>query len=143
MQIDWLAFSPWQALAGGLLIGAAAWGLWQSLGRIAGISGMLGGLCSKAADWDWRLAFVVGLLAAPWLYQCFAPLPPMAVSQDWQLLILAGLLVGFGSRYGSGCTSGHGVCGLARGSVRSLVATLIFMAAAMATLYVSRQLGGH
>lgn len=140
MSIAWESFTPYASLAGGLLIGLAAAMLLLFNGRIAGISGIVGGLLQGGTDRIWRLAFVAGLLLAPALWQSFAPLPHSAVSDSPWLLIVAGGLVGFGSRLGSGCTSGHGVCGLSRLSPRSLVATLCFMGAGMATVFVMRHL---
>jgi uncharacterized membrane protein YedE/YeeE len=139
--MDWLQFTPWSALAGGVLIGLAASLLLLFNGRIAGISGILGGLLrSHSGDRTWRLAFIAGLVAAPCCYQLFAQLPQVSIAADTSLLILAGLLVGLGTRYGSGCTSGHGICGLARHSPRSLAATLCFMAAGFTTVYLVRHL---
>lgn len=139
MTIDWLNFTPWTALGGGLLIGAAAAAFVLFNGRIAGISGILGGLLRPArGDLAWRIAFLAGLVVAPLLYQLVAPLPPMRIDATGAMLVTAGLLVGLGTRYGAGCTSGHGVCGLSRRSPRSLVATASFMAAGFATVYVVR-----
>jgi len=141
MHIDLQAFSPVTALIGGALIGASAALLVLLHGRIAGISGILGGLLQKrTTDKAWRLAFVAGLIAAPLGWQLVTVLPKSQIDADWPLLILAGLLVGIGTRYGAGCTSGHGVCGLARLSLRSLIATLSFMAAGFATVFVVRHL---
>lgn len=143
MQIDWQHFTPWAALAGGLLIGLAAALFVLLNGRIAGISGILGGLLRPArGDIGWRLAFALGIVAAPAVYLLFAALPRPQVDAGFAELIVAGLLVGVGTRYGSGCTSGHGVCGLSRLSPRSLVATLAFMAAGFATVFVIRHLLG-
>ncbi|MCH2555770.1 MAG: YeeE/YedE family protein [Alcanivorax sp.] len=143
MNVDWSVFTPWSALLGGLLIGTAAGGLWLLMGRIAGISGILGGLLPPVpGDRRWRLAFLAGLLLSPWLYLAVAGPAPVRVSASLPVLILAGLLVGYGTRLGSGCTSGHGVCGLSRWSLRSLVATLLFMGAGFATVYVTRHLLG-
>ncbi len=141
MNLDWNAFSPGSALAGGLLIGLAAAVLVRFSGRIAGISGIVGGLLRPMpGDRAWRLAFVAGLLAAPWLYGLFAgPVQPR-IDAGWGRLLLAGLLVGIGTRYGAGCTSGHGVCGLSRLSLRSVVATAVFMAVGFATVYALRHL---
>jgi len=141
MSIDWNAFTPWHALAGGAMIGAAT-ALFAVLnGRIAGISGILGGLLRPAAgDVSWRLAFVMGLLAAPLVYAAFGALPEARIDGGYAVLAAAGLLVGVGTRYGSGCTSGHGVCGLSRLSPRSLAATLAFMAAGMLTVFALRHL---
>jgi uncharacterized membrane protein YedE/YeeE len=139
MTIDFIHFTPWTALAGGLLIGLAAAIFALFNGRIAGISGILGGLLRpRAGDSGWRLAFIGGLLLAPVLYSLFLPLPTARIEAGWGLLVIAGLLVGIGTRYGSGCTSGHGVCGLARLSVRSMVATGIFMAAGFITVFIMR-----
>lgn len=137
--MDWQAFTPWSALAGGALIGlAAALLLWLN-GRIAGISGIVGGVLRPVAgDTAWRVAFVLGLLLAPLAYGLVKTLPALQVDAGYGLLVLAGLLVGVGTRYGAGCTSGHGVCGLSRLSVRSLVATVIFMAAGFATVWLVR-----
>lgn len=141
MTIDWVNFTPWASLAGGMLIGlASAMFLWLN-GRIAGISGILGGLLSPVkGDVGWRLAFLLGLVLASFVYSLLAPLPEVRVDADTLTLIAAGLLVGIGTRYGSGCTSGHGVCGLSRRSPRSLAATLAFMSAGFATVYVVRHL---
>jgi uncharacterized protein len=141
MTVDWNAFTPWPALAGGLLIGLAAALLVLLGGRVAGISGIVGGLLRPVAgERAWRLAFLAGLLAAPWLWRLLAgPLQPR-IAAGWGVLLLAGLLVGLGTRYGAGCTSGHGVCGLSRLSPRSAVATAVFMAAGMATVAVLRHL---
>ena len=138
-MVDWQAFTPWSALAGGALIGlAAALLLWLN-GRIAGISGIVGGVLRPVAgDTAWRVAFVLGLLLAPLAYGLVTTLPALQVDACYGLLVLAGLLVGVGTRYGAGCTSGHGVCGLSRLSVRSLVATVIFMAAGFATVWLVR-----
>ena len=135
MNIDWSHFTPWTALAGGLLIGLAASLLVLARGRIAGISGILAGLLHpQSGDVSWRAAFVIGLLVAPWLLPSDAPL----IEAGPLRLIAAGLLVGLGTRYGAGCTSGHGVCGLSRRSPRSVVATLAFMAAGFAVVYLLR-----
>ena len=143
MTIDWNAFTPASALAGGALIGLAAALLWLLNGRIAGISGVLGGLLKPVrGDIAWRVAFVLGIMAAPLVYALIAtPVTPQ-IDASFPVLIVAGLLVGVGTRYGSGCTSGHGVCGLSRLSPRSLAATLTFMAAGFATVFVLRHLLG-
>ena len=141
MLIAWQQFTPWTALAGGALIGLAASVLVLFNGRVAGISGIVGGLLSpKAGDIGWRLAFVLGLVGAPWIYLQFAAAPSVQVDAGTSSLVVAGLLVGLGTRYGSGCTSGHGVCGLSRLSLRSLVATLLFMGTGFATVFVLRHL---
>lgn len=143
MTIDWASFTPWSALAGGAVIGAAAVLLVLANGRIAGISGILGGLLRRAPpDPGWRIAFLAGLVAAPLLHSLFSAMPAIEVEVGYPMLVVAGLLVGAGTRYGSGCTSGHGVCGLSRLSPRSLVATLAFMGAGFATVLVVRHVVG-
>lgn len=143
MTIDWQHFTPWTALGGGALIGLAAALFVLLNGRIAGISGVLGGLLApRAGDIAWRVLFVAGLLLAPTVYALVAALPPSTIEAGYPTLVAAGLLVGVGTRYGSGCTSGHGVCGISRLSPRSLVATLSFMAAGFATVFVTRHLLG-
>jgi uncharacterized protein len=140
-MIDWSHFTPWASLAGGLLIGTAAAMFLLLNGRIAGISGILGGLLRpRAGDAGWRVAFLLGLVAAPLLYELAAPLPAVQFDAGTAVLVVAGLLVGIGTRYGSGCTSGHGVCGLSRLSPRSLVATASFMVAGFVTVFVVRHL---
>jgi uncharacterized membrane protein YedE/YeeE len=139
MQIDWTHFTPWASLAGGVLIGVAAAMLVLLNGRIAGISSIVGGLLApRRGDVAWRVAFVAGLLAAPLAMALYAQTP--RIDAGVGTLVAAGLLVGLGTSYGSGCTSGHGVCGLSRLSPRSLVATLAFMAAGMATVLLARHL---
>lgn len=141
MQIDWIHFTPWASLAGGVLIGAAAAMFLLLNGRVAGISGILGGLLRPArGDVAWRAAFLAGLVFAPALYALAARLPAPTIDAGFPLLLLAGVLVGIGTRYGSGCTSGHGVCGLSRLSPRSLAATLAFMAAGFATVFAVRHI---
>lgn len=143
MTIAWAHFTPWSSLAGGLLIGLAAALLLLGNGRIAGISGIVGWLLRPAqGELAWRAAFVLGLVLAPLVFSVVAPLPAAQVDADTFTLVLAGLLVGIGTRYGGGCTSGHGVCGLSRGSLRSLVATASFMLAGFVTVYVVRHLVG-
>jgi len=143
MSIDWNAFTPWSALAGGALIGIAAAMFALLNGRVAGISGVIGGLLKPTpGDVAWRAAFVIGLVGSPLLYTLFAVLPKPQIAAEYGALVLAGLLVGIGTRYGSGCTSGHGVCGLSRLSPRSLVATVAFMAAGFVTVFVTRHLLG-
>lgn len=143
MSIDWPNFTPWISLAGGLLIGLAAVMLLLFNGRIAGISGILGGLLNpKHGDIAWRIAFVTGLVISPLLFTLAAPLPEVRVEASYPVLFIAGLLVGIGTRYGSGCTSGHGVCGLSRRSPRSMVATIAFMFAGFVTVYIVRHLIG-
>jgi uncharacterized membrane protein YedE/YeeE len=141
MTIDWTHFTPWTGLAGGLLIGLSAALFLLFNGRIAGISGIVGGLLrGTQGDMSWRFAFLLGLILAPLAYALVSPLPQAHVEAGTGTLIAAGLLVGIGTRYGAGCTSGHGVCGLARLSPRSLVATLSFMLAGFATVFVVRHL---
>ena len=143
MSIAWNEFTPWSALAGGMLIGLAAAMFVLLNGRIAGISGVIGGLFKPVkGDVAWRAVFVLGLVGAPWVYALLAALPQPRIDASFGALVIAGLLVGVGTRYGSGCTSGHGVCGLARLSPRSLVATVAFMAAGFATVFVIRHLLG-
>lgn len=138
-MIDWTHFTPWTSLAGGVLIGAAAALFLLLNGRIAGISGILGGLMRPVrGDVAWRAAFLAGLLFAPALYALVTRIPAPTIEAGYPLLLLAGTLVGIGTRYGSGCTSGHGVCGLSRFSPRSLAATLAFMAAGFATVFALR-----
>ena len=139
MQIDWTHFTPVPAVVGGLLIGTAA-ALFAVLnGRIAGISGIVGGLLRPTAgDVGWRVAFLTGLIAAPVIYSLVSAMPAIQIEASYPLLAVAGLLVGMGTRYGSGCTSGHGVCGLSSLSPRSLVATLAFMGAGFLTVFVLR-----
>lgn len=143
MSIDWVSFTPWSALAGGALIGLAAAIFALANGRVAGISGLLGSLLQRNAEGRGeKAAFVVGLLLAPLLWGLFRALPAVHFEIGGLGLVVAGLLVGIGTRYGSGCTSGHGVCGLSRLSPRSLVATLCFMASGFATVFVLRHLLG-
>lgn len=141
MSVDWNAFTPWSSLAGGVLIGIAAAMFALLNGRIAGISGILGGLLKPVkADIGWRGAFVLGLVAAPFAYPLFTSVPVPQIDAGYGTLALAGLLVGVGTRYGSGCTSGHGVCGLSRLSLRSVAATAAFMGAGFLTVYATRHL---
>lgn len=143
MTIDWNHFTPWASLAGGALIGLAAAAFALLNGRVAGISGILGGLLFvPAEDRAWRVAFLAGLILALPLWLGFMPRPEFHIEAGWGVLIVAGLLVGVGTRYAAGCTSGHGVCGLSRFSQRSLVATLCFMGAGFAAVYVLRHLAG-
>jgi uncharacterized protein len=141
MTIDWNAFSPWSALAGGALIGVAA-GLFALLnGRIAGISGIIGSLYRPSGgDIGWRIAFIAGLAGAPLVYLLFSTLPALQIDAGYGALLFAGFLVGIGTRYGAGCTSGHGVCGISRLSPRSVVATLLFMTTGVVTVYALRHL---
>lgn len=135
---DWFS-GP--ALAGGLVIGIATTILLLINGRIAGISGIIGGLLRmQRDDMSWRIAFIAGLILSPVIWQLFHALPEIRVETSTSMLILAGLLVGYGTRLGSGCTSGHGVCGVSRGSPRSIVATLTFIATGFATVYLLRHI---
>ena len=139
MQIDWNNFTPWMSLAGGILVGLASAAFLLLNGRIAGISGLLGGLLrAPAGERGWRMAFLGGLVAAPLVYALAAPLPGVDLDAGFPALVLAGLLVGLGTRYGSGCTSGHGICGIARRSPRSYLATAAFLAAGFLTVYLLR-----
>jgi len=144
MNIDWAHFTPFASLAGGVMLGVASAIFILVNGRILGISGILGGLLPpKAGDSTWRIAFILGMLAAPTVFHAVVPAQyitaPRMDASDW-MVIAAGLLVGIGTRYASGCTSGHGVCGLSRLSPRSLVATLSFMGAGFAMVYVLRHI---
>ena len=140
-MIDFNSFTPWPSLIGGLILGFSTLIFILVNGRIAGISGILGGLLtpSKSDIW-WRVAFIAGLMMAPWIYRLFATLPAIQINASYPILVLAGLLVGFGTRLGSGCTSGHGICGLSRLSPRSLVATGAFMAAGFITVFIVRHM---
>jgi uncharacterized protein len=148
MTIDWNAFTPWPALGGGALIGLAAALLVLFTARIAGISGVLGGWLGAAwgarrtGDNAWRIAFLLGLVLAPVAWGLVTTRPAVQIEAGTGVVVLAGLLVGVGTRYAAGCTSGHGVCGLSRLSPRSLVATLAFMAAGFVTVFVVRHLLG-
>ena len=144
MTFDWTHFTPMTALAGGILIGLAATVLIACNGRIAGISGIVGSLLARRGEGEtaWRLAFVLGLILAPVFYRIVATLPVSHIEAGWTELIVAGLLVGYGSRLGSGCTSGHGVCGLSRLSPRSLAATATFMVAGFITVFLVRHVVG-
>ncbi len=147
-MIAWDQFTPWTSLAGGLVIGGASALLIVGAGRIAGIAGILGSAWQqlrggRVVGQGLRWLFVAGLLLAPWAWQLIAPLPTRAASPaSTGLLLLAGLLVGIGVRLGSGCTSGHGACGLSRGSLRSLANVAAFMGAGFATVAVLRHLIG-
>jgi uncharacterized protein len=143
MTIDWTHFTPFSALAGGLLIGAAASLLILGAGRIMGAAGILGGaleIYDSEAPWRWSL--IVGLIAAPLLARALWGAEAPIFAAGVPTLIASGLLVGFGTRLGSGCTSGHGVCGLARLSPRSLAATLVFMSTGVITVFVARHVIG-
>ncbi len=137
-------FTPMAALLGGALIGGAALLLWLGLGRVAGIAGILGGLArARGAEAGWRLAFLAGLVLAPLAFVLLGgAVPAPRIEASAPVLVLAGLLVGFGTRLGNGCTSGHGVCGVARLSLRSVAATLVFMVVAALTVFVRRHLVG-
>lgn len=139
MTVDWNNFTPWASLIGGLLLGLAAALFVLVNGRILGISGIVGGpLRPRAGDLAWRLSFVLGMLVAPLLYMLLAGPVKATVDAGWDTVLLAGLLVGVGTRYGAGCTSGHGVCGLSRLSPRSLVATMAFMGAGFVVVFLLR-----
>lgn len=137
--MNWDAFTPWSATLGGVLIGLATALLLFMNGRIAGISGIIGGLFRpSAAELPWRILFLSGLLVAPTLLAFFRPLPTITFDAGPAMLVVAGLLVGAGTRFAGGCTSGHGVCGVSRLSRRSLVATSVFMGAGFVTVFVLR-----
>lgn len=143
MNIDWTNFTPWTALAGGILLGIASAAFILVNGRVLGISGILGGLLvPKRSDASWRVFFLLGMLLAPATLSLLAPglISAPRIEASTVAIVAAGLLVGLGTRYGSGCTSGHGVCGLSRLSPRSLVATMAFMASGFAMVYVIRHL---
>jgi hypothetical protein len=136
-------FTPISAAIGGGLIGLSAVLLMLLTGRIAGISGIFGGLLDLSEDKDWRIAFIAGLILAPLIAGWIGyAMPPPKLPASWTVIIAAGLLVGFGTRLGGGCTSGHGICGVARLSVRSIAATVIFMLAAIVTVAVTRHVFG-
>ena len=142
MQIDWIHFTPWSSLMGGILLGIAAGALFLNSGRILGITGILEGLLTpKSDDSSWRLVFLLGMFASPLAAKFLLPaelLHAPRIDANWAMVIAAGLLVGYGTRWGAGCTSGHGICGLSRLSVRSLVATLSFMGTGFVTVFVVR-----
>lgn len=143
MSIDLVHFTPGLSLVGGIGIGAAAAVLILFNGRIAGISGILGGLLSMPRhDIAWRVAFLAGLIAAPVLAGLLGKSTTLDIQAGWGEILVAGFIVGLGTRYAGGCTSGHGVCGLSRGAIRSLVATATFMAAGFLTVFVHRHLMG-
>jgi uncharacterized membrane protein YedE/YeeE len=145
MQIDWMTFTPVPSLLGGMILGIAA-ALYVLLhGRILGISGIVSGLLHpNLSDSAWRVSLIFGLITAPFLAALFFGIfPIIEIESDWIAIVIAGLLVGFGAQYGSGCTSGHGICGLSRLSPRSLVATLSFMGAGFLTVYVIRHWIGN
>lgn len=143
-MIDWSHFTPWASLLGGIVLGLASAIFILFNGRILGISGILGGLLApRMGDVGWRITFLLGMAAAPMVFAWLAPAGLMSaprIDASYPLIVVAGLIVGLGTRYGSGCTSGHGVCGLSRLSPRSLVATLTFMGAGFATVFVARHL---
>jgi uncharacterized protein len=142
MILDWSHFTPFTALLGGALIGLAAALFIVAHGRILGASGVFGGLIPpQPQDWLWRVLLLAGLIAAPLLLRVFDALPPVTISSSPLLLIVSGLLVGFGTTLGSGCTSGHGVCGIARLSPRSLLATVLFLGSAIGTATLATSLG--
>ncbi len=143
MFIDWNQFTPWSALAGGVLLGIASALFILLNGRIAGICGIVGGLYSpQKNDIGWRIAFIVGLMLAPLAWSLIETLPNIDIKASNSLLIISGLIVGISTRYGSGCTSGHGVCGISRLSPRSIVATLAFMGTGFLTVYIMRHILG-
>ena len=143
MNVDWLNFTPWSSLAGGALIGLAASLFVVANGRIAGISGLIGSLLQRGSEGvSEKALFLLGLLIAPLLWGMFTALPQIEFKSGGFGLIVAGVLVGIGTRYGSGCTSGHGVCGLSRLSPRSMVATACFMFSGFVTVFVLRHLLG-
>ncbi|NBB59102.1 YeeE/YedE family protein [Pseudomonas sp. ODNR1LW] len=143
MNVDWLNFTPWSSLAGGALIGLAASLFVIANGRIAGISGLIGSLLQRGSEGvSEKALFLLGLLIAPLLWASFATLPQIEFKNGWVGLIVAGVLVGIGTRYGSGCTSGHGVCGISRLSPRSMVATACFMFSGFVTVFILRHLLG-
>jgi uncharacterized membrane protein YedE/YeeE len=143
LSIDWVHFSPLSSFSGGLLIGLSACCLVLFVGRVAGISGILGSLLRpQSGESVWRIAFLGGLLVAPVLYGLVAVLPESRIDAGWPVLVAAGLMVGVGTRYGAGCTSGHGVCGLSRLSPRSLAAVMTFMGMGFLTVFVTRHVLG-
>ena len=144
MSIDWTHFTPWASLVGGVLLGMASAMFILLNGRILGISGILGGLLpAKAGDASWRITFLLGLFVSPLVMKALAPaefLHAPRIDANMAMVVVAGLLVGVGTRYGSGCTSGHGVCGLSRLSPRSMAATGLFMAAGFVTVFVIKHI---
>ena len=134
-------FTPWTSLAGGMLIGLSAVLLMAFHGRIAGLSGVLGGLLPPfSIDWQWRIAFLTGAITAPMIYMAISGPIEFSVPVGPAALIVGGLIVGVGVTFGNGCPSGHGVCGMARLSPRSFVATLSFMATALVTVFLIRHM---
>ncbi|MCJ7958936.1 YeeE/YedE family protein [Pseudomonas sp. 14P_5.3_Bac1] len=143
MSIDWINFTPWTSLGAGALIGLSVSVFVLANGRVAGISGLLGSVMRFGSEgWGEKALFLLGLVIAPLLWGLFSVLPQIEITAQWPALVMAGLLVGLGTRYGSGCTSGHGVCGISRLSPRSLAATVCFMAAGFATVYLIRHVLG-
>ena len=143
MTIDWQAFTPWTSLLGGALIGLAAAAFILLNGRIAGISGIVGGLLTpKKGDTGWRMAFMGGMITAPLLWLLVSSLPVIRIDASYPVLVVAGLVVGISTRFGAGCTSGHGVCGISRLSLRSLIATAAFMLSGFLTVFIIRHLLG-
>ncbi|MEP3855921.1 MAG: YeeE/YedE family protein [Porticoccus sp.] len=143
MTIDWQAFTPWTSLLGGALIGLAAAAFVLLNGRIAGISGIVGGLLTpKKGDTGWRMAFMGGMITAPLLWLLVSSLPVIRIDASYPVLVVAGLVVGISTRFGAGCTSGHGVCGISRLSLRSLIATAAFMLSGFLTVFIIRHLLG-
>lgn len=142
VSINWVAFTPWTALIGGALIGFSAVLFILLHGRIMGVSSILSGIVSPLkGDLGWRLTFLSGIIAATLLAKLFGLMPPIEISAGAIELVIAGVLVGFGTTLGSGCTSGHGVCGIARLSPRSIVATCVFVGVGMATVYLRQHFG--
>ncbi len=141
IQIDWLAFTP-ISLVGGLLLGTSTVVLLLGIGRIAGISGIVSSVLKPKNIEMWQILFIAGLIVSPLLYSLVRPLPDIEITTSLPLLLVAGLLVGFGTRLGSGCTSGHGICGNARLSKRSMAATATFMLFGVVTVYVGRHVLG-
>lgn len=143
MTIDWTHFTPWLSLLGGVLIGIATATLLLVNAKIAGISGILGGLLRlPKGETLWRVLFLLGMIITPVIYSLIAPIPSIEIEADWLTIIIAGALVGIGTRMSGGCTSGHGVCGISRLSIRSIIATLLFMGAGFITVYVARHIVG-
>jgi uncharacterized membrane protein YedE/YeeE len=144
MVIDWNHFTPWSSLLGGLILGLSSSAFILLNGRILGISGIIGGLLTSfKGDVGWRISFLLGLFAAPWVGYLLMPeslLQIPRIESGMTAIAIAGLLVGFGTRYGSGCTSGHGVCGISRLSIRSMAATVTFMLAGFLIVFVLKHL---
>ena len=139
MSIDWAHFTPWASLTGGLLVGLAAAALILGIGRIMGAAGIVGGVVDpRPDDLSWRLCLIAGLLIAPTVLALFSAARAPLIESAWSMLVIAGLLVGFGTRLGSGCTSGHGICGVSRLSPRSIAATALFTLSGFTTVFVVR-----